>query len=133
MEGLGHALWRWMFWHRVPPQDHLPFVWQQSVVWMIWTAIFCVLGWLIVGIASVVWSEQLVNKRLSVTSAVAGSGGAVILLTATFLATVKVGRPLDAFAPAMWILYGLAFGIGALAMLFYRLFLQVGRRNRSLT
>ncbi len=45
-----HTYSRWRFWHGIPVRDHIQFTIHDLVPWMIWTGIFCGIGWFIVGL-----------------------------------------------------------------------------------
>ena len=66
-------------WYAVYNGGHdLPF-------WLFWTGIFCLMGWVLVGLPLVKFSRYVLSKSLWLVIPLTGAAGAAILLVPTLL------------------------------------------------
>lgn len=109
--------------HGLPFLEHFRYLWHDTFVWLFWTGLFCVLGWLLVGLPVVKFSERVLRKPLWLVIVLTGAAGAAIMLVPTLLLTVGSGQAEGLLNPLSWSFCVTAFFMAAVTMAFYRLFL----------
>lgn len=97
--------------------------WHDMPFWLFWTGIFCVIGWLLVGLPVVKFSEHVRSKPLWLVILLTGAAGAAIMFVPTLLWTVGNEQTEGLLDPLAWAFCATAFCIAAVTMAFYRLFL----------
>lgn len=122
-----HAYLEWRFWHGIPWADQLHLTWVGLRSWLIWTAVVCLIGWVLVGLPIVQWGERAERAAIWRLVLLAGASGFAMLLVPTLIWSVGVGEPEALLHLYAWAFCAWGFAIAAMGMLFYRLFLWLMR------
>ena len=127
LSGIWHALSSWRFWHGIPIGDHIRFTFRDLVPWMIWTGIFCGIGWFVVGLPLARKGDRALQKPIR-RVVMAGLGGVAIMLVPLVLWSIPGWQFRDLLSlPSLWFC-GIAFVIAAVAALLYECYLALANR-----
>jgi hypothetical protein len=63
-----HAVSSWRFWHGIPIWDHIQFTIRDLIPWMIWTGIFCGIGWFVVGLPMALRGHRVLQNLFVMSS-----------------------------------------------------------------
>lgn len=128
VQGAYHAFHSWKFWNGIPITDQLHLTWTDTRGWLLWTAIFCVIGWVVVGLPIVALGGRVLSASLWRVSLSVGAAGGAIMLIPTLFWTVGVGQADTLLHPFAWVFCGVAFAIAVFTMILYRLLVQLATR-----
>ena len=122
-----HVYSSWRFWHGIPIGHRLHLTVHDLIPWMFWTGIFCMIGWITVGIPLILSGDRVLQKPVRSTIIV-GISGAAIMLVPTLLWTIPEGQFTSLLNPESWGFCGIAFVIATVSALFYQLYLRLTNR-----
>lgn len=122
-----HAFLNWRFWHGIPTGDHIRFAIRDLVPWMIWTGIFCGIGWFVVGLPLALKGDRVFQKPIRIV-VMAGIGGVAIILIPLIFWSIPEWQFEGLLSLASLWFCATAFVIAAIAALLYLGYLAMANR-----
>ena len=95
-------------------RDHVQFTIRDLVPWMIWTGIFCGIGWFLVGLPLASRGDRVLQRPVS-TAFIVGRGGAAIMLVPMLVWSIPELQFKSLLNPQSWWFWGIAAVIAAVA------------------